>query len=88
MNITRPLVVLDIETTGLNPEVDRIVEIAMIRLVPGKEAEHWCVRCNPGVPISPEATAVHGIKDEDVSCIETFEQISLYVRDFLENADL
>ncbi len=88
MNLTRPLVVLDLETTGLDPAVDRIVEIAMIRLAPGLEQDDWCVRVDPQMPISLEATAVHGITNEDVVGIETFEQIALQVRDFLENADL
>lgn len=88
MNLTRPLIVLDLETTGLDPTTARIVEIAMISLRPGQEDEDWTIRLDPEIPIPAEATAVHGIKDEDVVGIETFEQIALHVRDFIGDADL
>lgn len=88
MNLTRPLIVLDLETTGLDPATARIVEIAMISLRPGQENEDWTIRLDPEMPIPAEATAVHGIKDEDVVGIETFEQIALHVRDFIGDADL
>ncbi|HLV19379.1 MAG TPA: 3'-5' exonuclease [Polyangiaceae bacterium] len=71
-----PLAAIDTETTGRDPEVDRIVEIACVTWRNGTVvARHgWLV--NPGRPIPKEATDVHGIKDEDVRDKPTFDQIA------------
>ena len=63
--LRRPLAVLDLETTGVNAQTDRVVEISILTLRPNGDAEHYTRRVNPGVPIPPEATAVHGITDPD-----------------------
>jgi len=65
--LQRPLVVFDLETTGLDAAQDRIVEIACVTLHPDGRRESWCRRVNPGRPIDPAATAVHGITDADVA---------------------
>ena len=66
LKLDRPLAVLDLETTGTAPEIDRIIEIAILLVYPdGKEIE-YCRRVNPEIAIPPEATNVHGIRDEDV----------------------
>lgn len=65
--LDRPLAFLDLETTGLRTGVDRIVELAVIRLTPTGDVTEKVRRFNPGIPIPPEATAVHGISDEDVA---------------------
>jgi DNA polymerase III subunit epsilon len=61
-----PLVAIDTETTGRDPAVDRIVEVACVTWRGGQvvERRHWLV--NPGVPIPKEAFDVHGIGDDDV----------------------
>jgi len=59
--------VLDTETTGVDSSTDRVVEIAVVRLRKLLEVDAWSTRVNPGVPIPPEARAVHGISDEDVA---------------------
>jgi DNA polymerase-3 subunit epsilon len=66
-DIERPLVFFDLETTGLNPKVDRIVELALIRVSPEGDVIERVRRFNPGVPIPPEASRVHGITDADVA---------------------
>ena len=65
--LERPLAVIDLETTGIDPKCDRIIEVSVLKLAPGGEADHRTRRVNPGVPIPPEATAVHGITDDDVA---------------------
>lgn len=88
LELSRPLVFFDLETTGLDITLDRIVEIAMIRLNPDGTREEWVARVNPGRPISPEATAVHGICDEDVAYEPKFEALAPKVQELLKDADL
>jgi len=66
LRLQRPLVFLDVESTGVSASSDRIVEIATLALYPDGSEEFRCCRVNPGVPIAAEATAVHGISDADV----------------------
>ncbi|MDD5306998.1 MAG: 3'-5' exonuclease [Deltaproteobacteria bacterium] len=66
LKLERPLVMFDVETTGLDAATDRIVELAAVKLWPDGRVEEKCRRFNPLVPIPKEATAVHGIRDEDV----------------------
>jgi len=61
--IDRPLVVLDFETTGLYPTVDRIIEIGAVRLVDGEITEELSILCDPGVPLKPKITEITGITD-------------------------
>ena len=86
--LTRPLVVFDLETTGIDVEKDKIVQIAMIRIEPGGERTTFETLVNPEQPIPPGASAVHGIKDEDVRDKSTFRQIHREVEAFLKDADL
>lgn len=88
LSLTRPLVVFDLETTGIDVEKDRIVQIALIRVDPDGARTPWDSLVNPERPIPPEATAVHGIKDEDVRDAPTFSQLRGDVERILEGADL
>src|SRR4051812_24405246 len=74
--LTRPLAVIDIETTGTDPDTDRIVEISVLRIMPDGERAHRTRRLNPGVPIPAGATAVHGITDAEVADEPTFGRIA------------
>ena len=49
--LERPLAVFDLETTGIDPKVDRIVEVSVLKLMPGGHHDHRTRRVNPGVPI-------------------------------------
>ncbi len=82
-----PLVSLDIETTGANVTIDRIVEMAIIRQEPGKTTEK-VIRLNPGMPIHPMASQVHGITDADVAECPEFRAVASEVRDLLAGAVL
>ena len=88
MTLTRPLVFFDLEATGVNPQVDRIVEICVVKLLPGGESEVKCRRLNPEMPIPPEASAIHGIYDEDVKDQPTFKAVAASLFLYLENCDL
>ncbi len=86
--LVRPLVWLDLETTGLDLRRDRIVEISILREEPSGAAEERTRRVNPGIPIPREATAVHGIRDEDVRDAPPFERLARSFAEFLDGADL
>jgi len=81
-------VVFDLETTGTDPAQDRIVEIGVLRIEPGGERQVRTRRINPERAIPPEATAVHGIRDEDVRDEPTFKQVARSLLELLEGADL
>jgi nucleoside-diphosphate-sugar epimerase len=66
LTIDKPLAVLDLETTGIDYVKDRIVEIAVIKLLPDGSTEEKCHRLNPTIPIPIQASNVHGIYDKDV----------------------
>jgi DNA polymerase-3 subunit epsilon len=86
--LARPIVFLDLETTGPNPAIDRIVELSMIRVRPGGDRDALTRRVNPGVPIPAEATQVHGITDADVAGAPRFAAIAAEVVAFIGEADL
>ena len=66
LNLKRPIIFFDLETTGIDIARDRIVEISMVKVMPDGEEIVRTRRINPGMPIPAEATAIHGITDEDV----------------------
>lgn len=85
----RPLVFLDLETTGTYPLYDRIVEISVIKLTPGAETpEIRTRRVHPGRPIPAQATAIHGIRDEDVAEEPRFPRMARSLAHYLEGCDL
>ncbi len=88
LDLDRPLVCFDLETTGVDVLKDRIVQIALIRVEPGGERRTYQTLVNPECPIPPGASAVHGIRDEHVRSAPNFAQIRSDVEEFLEGADL
>lgn len=88
LNLTRPLVVFDLETTGIDVERDKIVQLALIRVEPNGTRRTFESLVNPECPIPPEATKVHGIKNADVQDAPTFSQVRGEVEEFFEGADL
>ena len=88
LQLTRPIVCFDLETTGIDPATDRIVEISILRVELDGTRQVRTRRINPGRPIPKEATAVHGIRDEDVADAPSFRQIARGLLEFLEGADL
>ena len=88
IDLDRPMAFIDLETTGLSPSRDRIVELAVLRISPGGDVMERVRRFNPGVPIPPEATAIHGIHDEDVADKPPFAARARSLAALLEPCDL
>jgi DNA polymerase-3 subunit epsilon len=88
LDLKRPLAFFDLETTGIDPAKDKIVEIAIVRLDPDRSRRGVAYRVNPGRPIPKEATAVHGIADADVVACPSFRDLSGSLLDLLSDSDL
>jgi len=88
LNLKIPLCFFDLETTGINVSQDRILEIAVIKLMPNGEVIKKSNVINPTIPILPESTAIHGISNEDVKDKPTFKEVAKEYAKFFEGADL
>ena len=88
LKLTKPLAFFDLETTGLNIASDRIVEISIVKMMPNGDKEIKTKLLNPTIPISKEASAVHGIKDEDVKDKATFKEVAQELNEFISGCDL
>jgi len=90
LNITtdKPIAFFDIEATGINFRTDRIVELAIIKIMPDHSTETFTFRFNPERPIPAEAAAIHGIKDADVKDCPTFSQSAPKISAIFEGCDL
>jgi DNA polymerase III subunit epsilon len=89
LKLKKSLVFFDIEATGLNVLRDRIVQIALVRYDRDQpEPETFTSLVNPGIPISEEAIAVHGITPEKVKNAPTFPQIADKILAFIGDSDL
>ena len=88
LNLKTPLVVFDLETTGTNISQDRIVEMAMVKVMPDGSIEEKCRKINPTIPIPAETSMIHGIYDEDVKNEPTFAQMAKSLAQYLEGCDL
>ncbi len=86
--LSRPLVALDTETTGMDPMRDRIVEFAGVKLHPDGRRETFRTLVNPKEPIPPESSRVHGITDDTVRDAPTFAETARDILLFLAGADL
>ncbi|MFA5814925.1 MAG: 3'-5' exonuclease [Bacteroidales bacterium] len=88
IKLTRPIVFLDIESTGLNIGTDRIVELALLKVNDSGEKIIKTYRVNPEIPIPPEVTKIHGISDIDVADAPTFKMIAGEVASIIRGCDL
>ncbi len=88
LKLEKPIAFFDLETTGIDVAKDRIVEIAILKIRPDGQKDMKVRRVNPGIPISPEASAVHGISDEDVRDAPSFGQIAKSLFILLQDCDL
>ena len=86
--LTRPIAFLDLETTGINFTADRIIELAIVKILPDGTQQIKRRLVNPLMPIPPSSTEIHGITDEMVKDAPSFKQIANETRQFLENCDL
>lgn len=88
LNLTKPIVFFDLETTGVNIATDRIVEISILKVFPNgnKESKTWLV--NPEIEIPQGATDVHGITNEKVVTEPTFKELAVKVSEMITGCDL
>lgn len=88
LNLTKPIVFFDLETTGVNIATDRIVEISILKVFPNgnKESKTWLV--NPEIEIPQGATDVHGITNEKVVTEPTFKELAGKVSEMIAGCDL
>lgn len=88
LNLERPLVFFDLETTGLNIGKDKIVELSMLKVNVNGEEEVKTMLINPGIHIPRECSEVHGIWDADVKDKPKFEDVADEVLAYIGDADL
>lgn len=88
LKLEKPLVFFDLETTGLDLQKDRIVQMALIKIFPDGKIEKGTRMLNPEMPISPDASKVHGITDEMVKDKKTFNQIAQGIFQYLSGCDI
>ena len=87
LNLTKPIVFFDLETTGLKITTDRIVEIAFLKYFQMEiKKKSWLV--NPTIPIPEEVSNIHGITDEKVKNEPTFKELVNDIFNFIKGCDL
>lgn len=88
LNLTRPIAFIDLETTGVNISNDRIVEIAIVKILADGTRQVKRKLINPQIPIPAGASDVHGITDDMVKDAPSFKKVANEVKQFIENCDL
>ena len=88
LKLKRPLAFFDLETTGVNIAVDRIVELSILKVMPGGQEEVLTMKVNPLMPIPAESSMFHGIYDEDVKDLPPFKERAEEIKNFIGDADL
>ena len=88
LNLSKPLILFDLETTGVNVAEDRIVQLGAIKVHPDGSKENFEQLINPGIPIPPESSKIHNIFDEDVRDKPTFKEIAHDLHAFFNGCDL
>jgi len=88
LDLKKPIVFFDLETTGINIAKDRIVEISILKVFPNgtKESKTWLV--NPEMKIPKETSEIHGITDEKVANEPNFKQLAKEVETMIKGSDL
>jgi len=87
LQLTRPLVFIDLETTGTNLSTDRIVEIAIVKISTDGTKTIKQKFINPQMPIPKSSTEIHGITDDKVKDAPTFKQVANELKQFIDDAD-
>ena len=87
LQLKKPLAFIDLETTGVNPGSDRIVEIAIVKVLTDGTKSVKCKRINPGMPIPKSSSDIHGITDEMVKDEPTFKQVAQELKQMLDGCD-
>ena len=88
LQLQRPIAFIDLETTGISISTDRIVEIAIVKIMPDGTKLVKRKLINPQMPIPAGASEVHGITDEMVKDAPTFKQVANELKQFMDNCDM
>lgn len=88
LQILRPLAIIDLETTGIDLATDKIIEIAIVKLMPDGTIQKKRKLINPQKPIPQASSNVHGITDEMIKDAPTFKQVANEIKQFLAGCDL
>jgi DNA polymerase-3 subunit epsilon len=88
LTLKRPIIFFDIESTGTDHAKDRIVELALIKILPDGKRDKYVKRVNPGIPIPAEVTLIHGISDEDIKDCPPFKKIAHDLYEWMRGCDL
>ncbi len=88
LQLSRPVAFIDLETTGVNLSTDRIIEIAIVKVLPDGSRQVKRKLLNPECEIKPDNSAIHGITNEMVKDAPTFKQAANEIKQFLDNCDL
>lgn len=88
LQLKRPLAFIDLETTGVNPGADRIVEIAIVKILPDGSRSVKRKIINPEIPIPKSAIDIHGITDEMVKSAPVFKQVANELKQMLDGCDI
>jgi DNA polymerase III subunit epsilon len=88
LQLRKPLAFFDLETTGISTAKDRIIDICIIKALPGGEVVSKSQRVNPGMPIPLESSLIHGIYDDDVADAPVFKSVARTLAQFLDGCDL
>ncbi len=86
--LDRPLIVFDLETTGLGIGEDKIIEMAYEKILPSGEVIAYCQRINPGKHIAEDASRINGIYDKDVADCPSFAKLSYELWSVFEGSDV
>jgi DNA polymerase-3 subunit epsilon len=88
LELKRPLAIFDLEATGIDIAVDRIVQISILKIMPNGDKIWYNETINPTIPIPKKTSLIHGLYDEDVANAPTFAEVAKNLYDFLKNCDL
>ncbi len=88
LNLTKPIIFFDLETTGIDVATDRIVELSIVRIETNGNRQSMTMRLNPEKHIPAEASAVHGIFDADVKDCPTFKDKAEELKKIFDGCDL
>ena len=88
LNLTKPIVFFDLETTGVTVGKDHIIQIGMIKVMPNGEERLYNQLVNPGVPIPKNITQLTGISNADVATAPSFKEIAEELKEFIGDSDL
>ncbi len=88
LNLKNPLVFFDLETTGTNINIDRIIEICYLKVYPNGNEESKSMRINPEMHIPESSSEIHGIYDQDVADCPTFKEVAKNIAKDIEGCDL